>query len=66
MNYREVFLSPTTDKNIIKVYGESRVGPILLPEGENGRDIWNRGKLMQTELGKLECLKKGSECIETT
>lgn len=38
--------------------------PRGMPVGENGRDIWNRGK--QTELEKLECLKNGSGCIETT
>jgi hypothetical protein len=60
--YRAVFRTPTKDQNITKVYGESRVGPIFMPIGEAGRDIFSRGKI--TEADRLECMRRGAEYVE--
>ena len=60
--YEAVFRTPTKDQNITKVYGESRAGPIFMPIGEAGRDIFSRGKI--TEADRLECMRRGAEYVE--
>lgn len=56
---RLVYLDPCTDKALNGVYGESKDGPILLPDGEDGMELLKKCK--QTESERLECKKRGAD-----
>jgi hypothetical protein len=59
---RLVYLDPCNDEALNAVYGESKPGPILLPDGINGAELWSKCK--QTDEERRECLKRGAEFIE--
>ena len=56
---REVYLDPCTDEALLKVYGPAYNGPIYLPEGISGKELW--AKCKQTDEERRECIKRGAE-----
>lgn len=61
---RLVYLDPCKDEALNKVYGESKPGPILMPDGMNGVELLKKCK--QTEAERLECKKRGADFDEKT
>lgn len=59
---RLVYLDPCSDQALNAVYGESAPGPILLPDGISGTELWSKCK--QTDEERRECQKRGAEFIE--
>lgn len=56
--YRAFRPTPSTSKEIDKIYGEARQGVIFMPKGETGAEIWARSK--QSEADRLECIRRGA------
>lgn len=56
---RLVYLDPCIDEALNKVYGKSKDGPILLPDGKDGMELLKKCK--QTEAERLECKKRGAD-----
>ena len=44
---------------LIRLYGPSFPGPILLPDGESGEAILARSKI--TEAERIECRRRGAD-----
>lgn len=59
---RLVYLDPCSDQALNAVYGESAPGPILLPDGISGTELWSKCK--QTDEERRECQKRGAEFLE--
>jgi hypothetical protein len=56
---RLVYLEPCQDDALNKIYGESKLGFICLPDGVTGAELLLKNK--QTDEEKKECIKRGAE-----